>query len=129
MELTSSLIVRVTTSRASLPVEGATVAVTVPAENGRQTLVALTETNANGLAGPITLTAPTTDSNGTRPGGPPPYSFYSLWVEHPGYQLVHIQDVQVFPRVMSVQDISLVPLSASVPLNGGALPGAQPQEL
>lgn len=129
MDLTGSLIIRVTTSRANLPVSGASAAITTLGPDGKHILVALTETNESGLAGPIRLPAPSTESSGTSPGGPAPYTFYSLWVEHPGYQIAHIQDVQVFPNIESVQDVTLVPLSGSITPGGGTVSGAQPQTL
>lgn len=129
MEMTGSLTIRVTTSRASLPVEGAAVAITLPEEDGRHTLLSLTETDENGLTGPIHLSAPATAANGTQPGGPSPYAFYALWVEHPGYQTVHIREVQIFPHVNSVQDVALVPLSAAPLLPESTFGGAQPQPL
>lgn len=129
METTGSLTIRVTTSRASLPVKGATVAITLPEEDGRHTLLSLTVTDKNGLTGPIHLSAPITPANGTQPGGPSPYAFYALWVEHPGYQTVHIREVQIFPHINSVQDITLVPLSAAPLPPESTFGGAQPQPL
>ena len=103
--------------------------ITTPRENNRQELISMTETNSSGLAGPITLAAPTTDSSGTRPGGATPYVFYSLWVEHPGYQVAHIQDVQIFPNTVSIQDIELIPLGGSSVPGSETIGGAQPQPL
>lgn len=129
MAQTGSLIVRVTTSRANLPVSGASAVVTTLGPDGRHILVSLTETNESGLTGPIKLPAQTNESNGTSPGGPAPYTFYSLWVEHPGYLIAHVEDVQVFPGIVSVQDISLVPLAGSTVPGGETTGGAQPQTL
>lgn len=129
MELTGSLMVRVTTSRANLPVAGTSVAITTTDNSGKFKLVNLIVTDENGVAGPIRLPAPYTSSEGTTPGGPIPFSFYSIWVEHPGYQLIHIQDVQVFPGVESVQDVTLVPLSGTPLPDNGNISGAQAQDL
>ena len=113
MTQVGSVVTRVTASRAQLPVTGATVIITTPSEEGRPTVLAVLETNENGVAGPILLPAPTTPTNGTSPGGPTPYSNYSLWVEHPAYEIAAVESFQVFPNVMSVQNITLVPLSGS----------------
>ena len=113
MTQVGSVVTRVTASRAQLPVTGATVIITTPSEEGRPTVLAVLETNENGVAGPILLPAPTTPTNGTSPGGPTPYSNYSLWVEHPAYEIASVESFQVFPNVMSVQNITLVPLSGS----------------
>lgn len=113
MEQVGSLIVRVTTSRAQLPVEDASVIVTAPSDGPLPRVMAVLETNESGVAGPIRLPAPTTPSSGTSPGGPTPYNMYSLWVEHPGYEVVLVRSLQIFPNVQTVQTITLVPLSGT----------------
>lgn len=118
MASNGSLIVRVTTSRAELPVAGASVVVTTLSENGKHVLNALMETDENGLTKPISLPTPETPTQGKDPGGPIPYSTYSLWVEHPRYQVAVVEDFQVFPGVESVQSITLVPLAGSTPYRG-----------
>ena len=121
MAQVGSIVVRVTTSRAQLPVEGATVIITTPSPEGRPIVQAVLETNESGTAGPIQLPAPTTPSSGTLPGGPTPYSTYSLWVEHPAYEMALVDSFQVFPNVMSVQNITLVPLAgAPKPYDGSS---------
>ena len=50
---TGILEVWVTTSRAQLPVEGASVAVTQPEGDGRRRLIALLVTDGSGRAGPL----------------------------------------------------------------------------
>ena len=113
MDQVGSLTVRVTTSRAQLPVEGASVIVTAPSDSSMPRVMAVLETNKSGVAGPIQLPAPTTPSSGTIPGGPTPYNMYSLWVEHPGYEVVLVRSFQIFPNVQTVQNISLIPLSGT----------------
>lgn len=115
-----SIAARVTTSRAQLPVAGATVIITTPSEEGRPRILSVLETDENGLAGPIQLPAPTTPTNGTTPGGPVPFSTYSMWAEHPAYEIAAVESFQIFPNVLSVQDISLVPLSGRPGGSGGS---------
>lgn len=105
-----SLVIHTYTSRAQLPVAGATVAVAAAEQTATQKLEALLVTDSSGSAGPIRLSA--ADSNGLSPGGPLPYSLYSLWVEHPDYELVYIENLQIFAGVESVQNIALLPLAA-----------------
>jgi hypothetical protein len=105
-----TLLVQVTTSRASLPVRDATVVVTTPAPDGRHELVSLTETDESGLSGPIQLTTPPSADGGQTPGGGTPFAMYSLWVEHPEYTLAFVENFQIFPGIESVQQISLIPL-------------------
>jgi hypothetical protein len=106
-----TLLVQVTTSRASLPVKDAAVVVTTPAPDGRHELVWLDETDESGLSGPIQLSAPPSADGGQTPGGDTPFAMYALWVEHPDYTLAFIENFQIFPGVESVQQVSLIPLS------------------
>lgn len=112
MEEQGTLNVQVTTSRAQLPVEGATVVITTPVEGGKHDLVFVAHTDESGRSGPILLRTPLTADGGQTPGGGTPFSMYSLWVEHPEYMLAFIENFQVFPGVESIQQISLVPLSS-----------------
>lgn len=130
MEQFGSLTVRVTTSQAQLPVSGASVIVTTSAGGIGNAVQAVLETNESGVAGPIRLSAPTTPTDGTSPGGPVPYALYSLWVEHPGYEVVLFRDFQVFPNVQTVQSVSLIPLSGNQMMNGsGGVNGSASQTL
>ena len=101
-----TLLVRVYTSRAQLPVEGAAVAVT----RGGKTLLALRETDENGRIPPLTLPAPPRRDS-LNPGQSHPFSLYDIWVEHPEFELVHIEQVQLFPGVTTEQNIELLPRS------------------
>jgi hypothetical protein len=105
-----TLLVQVTTSRASLPVRDATVVVTSAALDGRHELVCLTQTDESGLTEPIQLPTPSSPDGGQTPGGSVPFAMYSLWVEHPEYTLAFVENFQVFPGIESVQQVSLVPL-------------------
>lgn len=129
MEQFGSLTVRVTTSQAQLPVAGASVIVTTSTGGPGNTVKAVLETNENGVAGPIRLPAPTTPTDGTTPGGPVPYALYSLWVEHPGYEVVLFRDFQVFPNIQTIQSVSLIPLSGNSVGNDGGVTGSASQTL
>ena len=122
MEQTGSLTVYVTTSRAQLPIEGAAVVITEPASGGTFRVLSVLKTDGSGLAGPIVLRAPSGTDGGTTPGGAIPYNLYSLWVEHPGYELVRIDSLQIFPNVHSLQSITLVPLSGTASPGGEGSP-------
>lgn len=127
---TGTLTVWVTTSRAQLPVEGATVAVTT-ADAQSRTLLSLQVTDESGWTSPIVLPSAPGDSMGLTPGGPVPFADYALWVEHPDYEVSRVERFQVFPGVDSVQQVNLIPLSRPVwegdTVNTEA--GSQPQDL
>lgn len=129
---TGTLTVWVTASRAQLPVEGATVAVTTAegAEEGR-TLLSLQVTDESGWTAAITLPSAPGDGMGLTPGGPVPFADYALWVEHPGYEVARVDRFQIFPGVDSVQQVSLIPLSSPAWEGEGVSDtvGSQPQDL
>ena len=49
--------------------------------------------------------------NSQSPGQETPFSLCDIWVECPGYQLLLIQNVQIFPGIASIQDLPLIPLA------------------
>ncbi len=109
MQETGSLRVRVFTSRAQLPIEGASVILAGPIVNGRRELLSIQRTDSSGVAGAITLNAPD-NALSQDPGNASPFASYSLVVEHPGYYTAIYDGIQVFSGVQTVQDVSLIPL-------------------
>ena len=109
MPQTGSLVVRVFTSQAQLPVSGATVIISSPSEDGRRKVFSIQTTDESGGTQPFQLEAPDKIlSEG--PGQAAPFSDYSLVVEHPEYYLATFEKLQVFPGVEKVQNVPLVPL-------------------
>lgn len=104
-----TIAVRVFTSVARLPVQGATVAFTQGGFGGRQTLLAVRVTDENGHTVPVRIATPDF-SEGAQPGGETPYSTCNIWVEAPGYEYSISTGVQIFPDIETVQDIALIPL-------------------
>ena len=39
-----------------------------------------------------------------------PFAVCNVWAEHPGYMMLSVRDVQIFPGVEAVQNMDLVPL-------------------
>lgn len=109
MEPYGTLSVRVFTSRAQIPVPGATAAVTRPTAQGKHQLVALRVTDESGLIQPLPFPAPPPGQS-ERPGGKQPFALCDVWVEHPAFQMLHVEQVQVFPGVETRQDAELLPL-------------------
>lgn len=109
MPQTGSLIVRVFTSQAQLPVSGATVIISSRAENGLHKVYSIQTTDSSGTTKPFQLEAPDPALSET-PNGAAPFADYSLVVEHPEYYLATFEKLQVFPGVETVQDVPLVPL-------------------
>lgn len=109
MEAQGTISIRAFTSRAQIPIPGAAAAVTRPAGQGRHQLVALRITDENGLTEPVPLPAPLL-SQSDQPGGAQPFAVCDVWVEHPDYRLLHMENVQLFPGVETRQDAELMPL-------------------
>lgn len=109
MTANGTIITRVFTSQARLPLAGAMVAFTQDAPDGRRTLLALRMTDTSGMTAPVRISTPPV-IDGTSPGGPTPFAVCDIWAEAPGYELSSIRDVQIFPGVETVQDIELIPL-------------------
>jgi len=111
MQQAGKLIVRVFATRAQLPLEGATVVVTTRGENGKFDLVSLQKTDRSGLTAPITLQTPAlSDSTTENREERRPFALCDVWAEHPGYLVLRVEGVQVFPGIVTRQDMELLPL-------------------
>ena len=108
---TGTLFIRVYTSAAELPLQGALVTVTGAAPGGGYELLSTQRTDSSGLVTPIRLSTPEL-SLGTSPAAPGvyPYSSYTVWVEMPGYLHAVLRNVQLFPGIESILDVNLIPL-------------------
>ena len=79
MEGTGTLTVRVITSRAQLPVEGATVVVTQRGTGGKYQLLSVQATDRSGATKPVVISTPALGES-THPGSPvPPYAVCDVW--------------------------------------------------
>ena len=107
-----TLRVRVFTSNAQIPVEGATVVITGTGENGKQNLVSVQITDRSGLIRLVAIKTPLSGESTSPDGvnGGLPFTLVSVWVEHPGFAMLQMDGIQVFPKIETVQDVELVPL-------------------
>ena len=94
------------TSRARIPVEDA--AVSVVDDNGR--LLGLRTTNSSGLTSPIRVEVPDADQSQS-PGNPKPFVTVNLYARAEDYEQVLARGVQVFPDIVTTQELQFVPLS------------------
>lgn len=102
------LVVMVTTAGGTRPIMDAHVIVSKREGKNEEILRTLT-TNANGRTFVIELPTPP-KSNSMSPGMPLPYSIYNIRVDFPGYYTVENIDVPIFPGIIAVQPVNLVPL-------------------
>lgn len=112
MQAMGTLVVRVYTSQAQIPVEGATVVVTTPGTNGKRKLLSVQATDRSGEVPAISIPTPEAGESTSPhlPGGEAPFAVCNVWAEHPGYAMLEAEGVQIFPGVETVQDMELIPL-------------------
>ena len=109
MAATGTILTRVFTSQAQIPVAGATVAFTQRGTEGRHTLLALRVTDANGRTQPVRVGTPdpsASESSGTAE----PFAVCDIWAESPGYELLVVENVQIFAGTQTLQELELIPL-------------------
>ena len=113
MQATGTLSVRVYTSQAQIPLEGATVVVAAPGAEGKWKLLSLQNTDSSGRIQTVEIGAPEVGES-TSPGGLPgeggPFALCDVWAEQPGYAMLQVENVQIFPGVETVQNMELIPL-------------------
>lgn len=114
MAATGTILTRVFTSRAQLPVIGATVAFTQRGTEGRHALLALRVTDANGRTAPVRVGTPDPSASES-PGTVEPFAVCDIWVEAPGYELLVVENVQIFPNTQTLQELELIPLPEQTP--------------
>ncbi len=111
MQQTGTLVVRVFATAAQLPLEGATVVVTTRNPNGKFDLISLQKTDRSGLTDPVVINTPASgDSTEQNTGSDAPFISCDVWAEHPGYAVMRVDGVQVFPGVVTRQEMELLPL-------------------
>lgn len=113
MQATGTLSVRVYTSQAQIPLEGATVVVAEQGEEGKWKLLSIQNTDSSGKIQSIQIETPALGES-TSPGGLPgdgaPCALCDVWAEQPGYAMLQVENVQIFPGVETVQNMELIPL-------------------
>ena len=105
MQDTGRLIFRVYTSDADIPVEGATVLIRQQEPPGR--LLGVRVTNSSGETDPVELKTPGRSLSQTPEHTVQPWTGLSVMVEHPEYERVTLQGLQVFPGIETIQTVRL----------------------
>ena len=108
MPSTGFLKVQTLTSRAELPVAGATVSVSMARAGGGRELLNVQRTDESGMT--TLLSVPTPElSNSLAPELPRGWTDVQIAASHPDYDGVVSRDVQIFPGVTTLQTLRLVP--------------------
>ena len=109
------MIVRVTTARGAIPLEGATVTVSdyLPdEEKERGNAIYTLTTNASGLTDKFALPAPPRALS-MSPGNGKSYLTYNIAVAKDGYYQQNYINAPVFEGITSIQNADMIPLSAN----------------
>lgn len=106
------LVVRVSTARGAIPIEGAEVIIRKSDLNDSDIIYSLISSNA-GLTPYITLPAPP-KSLSRSPNNPKPFATYNIEVRADGYSMQYYNEVPVFDGITSYQNAILVPLPDNV---------------
>ena len=106
------MIVRVTTARGAIPLEGATVTVSNYApefESGRGDAIAVYTTNSSGLTERFALPAPPRALS-MSPGNGKSYQTYNISVAKDGYYQQYYINAPVFEGITAIQNADMIPL-------------------
>lgn len=94
-------------SNARIPLKD--VAITIVATDG--TAIAMRITDRNGQISPISIPVPDLAAGQTPDTGQIPFTRVNLYARLAGYVQIEDEDLQVFPDVVTVQNLELIPLS------------------
>ena len=112
---TGYLIIRVTTARGAIPLEGAQVDVYdyLPEPTvGRGSLITSRISDQSGTTTPIPLSTPMRETSLTpQNGGLPPYASYIVDVRLEGYTAQQYVNVPIFDGITAIQQADLIPLT------------------
>lgn len=96
------------TSNARIPLQGAAVTVTDPGGSA----IAMRLTNRSGsLDIPIAIQVPDTSASQTPNTGVIPYTDVNLYARLENFETIEIENLQVFPNTLTVQDLAMIPLA------------------
>ena len=119
-----TVIARVYTSDAYLPLQGAPVTFTQTSENGSAQLLAIRLTDSSGLTAPLLIDTPDVSESLT-PGMPlRPYAVVDISVSYPDYSSFRAEGVQVFPGIVTIQGLPLNPVTAGERDSSVTVPGS-----
>lgn len=107
------MIVRVTTARGAIPLEGATVTVSDYFDENtkeRGNAIYTLKTNASGLTDKFALPAPPRELSQS-PGNGKSYLTYNIAVTKDGYYQQNYINAPVFEGITSIQNADMIPLS------------------
>lgn len=109
MQAQGTLVVRLFTSAAQIPLQGATVTVTKRLPDGKTKLLAVRVTNFDGFTDPVSIDTPPMTESQSYQAGLVPYSVVDIRVERTGFDRVIVENAQVFANTQTRQEVALIP--------------------
>ena len=109
MQAQGTLVVRLFTSAAQIPLQGATVTVTKRLPDGKTKLLAVRVTNFDGFTDPVSIDTPPMMESQRYQAGLVPYSVVDIRVERTGFDRVIVENAQVFANTQTRQEVALIP--------------------
>ena len=107
MDSQGTVVVRLSTSSALIPLQGATVTITKTRPDGTQELLAVRVTNFDGLTAPVMVETPPMAESYQNTSIP--YAVVDIRVERTGFDRVLVKNAQVFSNTETRQELSLIP--------------------
>ena len=96
------------TSKARIPLEGAAISITDPDGS----TVALRLTNRSGtLDSPVEISVPDRSASQSPNTGILPFRDVNLYARLENFETIEIENLQVFPGTLTVQDLAMIPLA------------------
>ena len=96
------------TGNARIPLQGAAVTITNPDGSA----IAMRLTNRSGtLDTPVEITVPDRSASQTPNTGVIPFTDVNLYARLENFETIEIENLQVFPGTLTVQDLAMIPLS------------------
>lgn len=95
------------TSNARIPLQNVTVMVTTPTGDA----IAMRLTDRSGQIEPIPITVPDRAASQTPDTGIIPFANVNIYARLQNYEQIEAEDVQVFPNIVTDQDLEMIPLS------------------
>ena len=109
MNSQGTVVVRLSTSSALIPLQGATVTITKLRPDGTQELLAVRVTNFDGLTDPVTVETPPMAESQSYQNTSVPYAVVDISAQRVGFDRVLVKNAQVFPNTETRQELSLIP--------------------
>ncbi len=109
MDYQGTVVVRLFTSAAMIPLQGATVTITQPLPNGQTKLLAVRVTNFDGMTDPVPVDTPAMQDSQSYQPQLTPYSTVDIRIEREGFDRIVVENAQVFPDTETRQELTMIP--------------------